>query len=146
MNQSPYAPPRSQVIGRSEESLKIPRPKRVTFSVGLLWTSFVLGFPQWYFAAARDPRAYYHPIMLFLAVFVISFCALTILFVTLGRNWARIVLAFWVVLEAVSLLLPPEESSALVEQMLAFFGTGLDLVALYLLFSSTSAKWFRRCE
>ena len=148
VSESPYAPPGARVADQAPAPPPFPRPRQVTFAVGLLWVSFGLGFPLSYLAAARAPDIGFHPVLLLFTFAMLVLAAALNVLVYKGRNWARIIVLLLVLVAGLFLFVPSEEPTppGMLEQALNILSFVLELIAIYLLFSWPGALWFRPRE
>ena len=129
----------------SNEDGPCERPIQVTRAVILLWVSLgfglAIGALDWQHLASIQSPGF----TIYIAVFGLAIMALLIYKISLGRNWARItvlVLMVFGALPYVSDLADMFRSSMFVG-FLSLAQLGLQLFALYLIFTNPGKTWFR---
>lgn len=123
-----------------------PRPQSVTTAVNLLWTSLAVGLVKitMDFSHLASLGSAAIALGTFLAVFAVM--SLLIFKIAAGRNWARIsFVVFFVlgVLPAVPIVIDEFGRSGLLG-LLSVLQTGLQLYALWLIFSQPGKAWFKK--
>jgi len=131
-----YAAPASQLLDVARE--RIPRPRRVSQALSLLWISYFLGFPS-----AFDPANTGSLLTRTIAVLILApLGALLLIFIAKGRNWARVTFTVFVALEAISMLARVNEPWS-IYHVLDVISGALDFVGTGLLLSSAAAEYYR---
>jgi hypothetical protein len=146
MSENPYSPPNAEVGDVHPGGPAAPRPREVVVAVRLLWLSLVAGIPvsiREYQDGASEGNA------AFLLYFTLSLYAISVFMVLSlqrGHNWARIVLLVFNVLNLLSFLFAFSELRKYPtgDFVILVLVVGLDLAALYLVYTRAAAEWFRR--
>ncbi len=124
----------------------VQKPQSVASAVNLLWASMAVGlvkmlmdFPN---LSAVAPAAFTN----FVLVFVFALDAFLIFKISAGRNWARITFLVIFVIDMLPTLplMLGEFSSAPVIGALSVAQVGLQVYAMFLLFSQPGSGWFRK--
>jgi hypothetical protein len=136
VSDNPYAPPKAVVADLATDLLSIPaRPRAATSATNLLWFAISLGALNSAIVGSLSTLA--------VSVLILGLFAWLTHKVSRGRNWARITLLVIVVLalpgEFVTLLEQPLLAAAISAVI-----CGLQITALYLVFTGDGARWFRR--
>jgi len=124
----------------------VQKPQSVKTAVNLLWASLAVGLVKMLMdlsnLSAIAPPAFTN----FVLIFVFAFNAFLIFKISAGRNWARITfLVLFVIgmLPALPLMLG-EFSRAPVVGALSVAQVGLQVYALFLLFTQPGSAWYRK--
>ncbi len=122
------------------------KPQSVKTAVNLLWASLAVGLVKMLMdlsnLSAIAPAAFTN----FVLIFVFAFIAFLIFKISAGRNWARITfLVLFVIgmLPTLPLMLG-EFSRAPVVGALSVAQVGLQVYALFLLFTQPGSAWYRK--
>lgn len=122
------------------------KPQSVVTAINLLWASLAVGLVKMLIdfsnLSALAPAAFTN----FILVFTFALLGFLIFKISAGRNWARItflVMFIIGVLPALPIVLDEFSRSAVVGA-LSVAQTGLQVYALYLLFTQPSSGWFRK--
>jgi Asp-tRNA(Asn)/Glu-tRNA(Gln) amidotransferase A subunit family amidase len=147
MDRNPYSPPQSPVADFQESHRLAPKPPRVAIAVKLFWLELCVStiHAAWQlFDSVGDTTLV--GIVLALAVPTLGLEAWVIYKISRGRNWARIVALVSVTLAILFALssLKQTFSQSTIPAVLTAVETGLDVVALYLLFTAQANQWFKR--
>lgn len=150
MNHNPYAPPTSSVADPElPAATLIARPRTATIAVAFCWVSALIAMPGIIFGiikdAARFPGATYVVVMAIVLALFLGLGFTVIVFLGLGRRWARILYS---VLSVMSLFTLRSGFIAAFAQGRLFgglylLGTILDVAVIILLFLPASNAWFR---
>ena len=128
------------------ETKKVVKPSQVGTAVNLLWASLAIGFVKsLVYMLHLDSQAL--PVITnFIFIFVIALMVLLIVFISKGKNWARITFLVLFILGT-----PPSILSFLKEfarsTVLGAFGIVqiiFQTIALYLLFTKPGSGWFKK--
>lgn len=145
MSDNPYSPPNVEVSDVGPGGPALQRPRAVVVAVRLLWVSIVAGIPvsiREYQDGASEENATF--LLYFtLALYVLS--VFMVVFIHRGRNWARIMLLVFNILNVLSFLLAFEalQKYPTGDFIILLIVVALDLVALYLLYTRAATLWFR---
>lgn len=148
MSENPYTPPGAPVNDPREDVPPVPRPREVVIAVRLLWVSLIAGIP----VSIRDfqdgPPADDGGFLLMFTFALYAISVLMIVFIGRGRNWARIALLVFNILNLLSFLLAFAELRKYPtgEFAILLIVLGLDLAALYLLYTRAGSPWFRQAR
>jgi hypothetical protein len=146
MGENPYSPPGAEVRDVDRGPPPMERPRAVVLAVRLLWISIVAGIPisvrEYHDASAEGSAT-------FLLYFTLALYAISVWMVVSirkGRNWARILLLAFNVLNLLSIALAYEEFRKYPtgELLALMIVVALDFTALCLLYTRAGAAWFRR--
>ena len=144
VSKNPYAPPSSKVADLSSLN-RGPKPRQVSFAVGLLWVSLLLSLPSLIFSISGEsgnPAALAAIIGLVLVIYALVACLNVC--ISRGRNWARFVSLMFVLLGLGMLVfMPTTPETTAIEQIASGLSTLLDVVAMYLLFTKPGSLWFK---
>jgi uncharacterized membrane protein YjjP (DUF1212 family) len=93
-----------------------------------------------------DPDALdkYKPLLLIFHWAFYSFSILLIIKIKDGQNWARVLLLIGFIGAIISHFIESKGPYSELFDVLSLFPTGLDGVAIFLLFNESSEKWFTR--
>ncbi|MEQ1535132.1 MAG: hypothetical protein ABL923_04580 [Burkholderiaceae bacterium] len=124
----------------------VQKPQPVATAVNLLWASMAVGLVKmlmdFSYLSAVAPAAFTN----FVLVFTFALIAFLIFKISVGRNWARITfLVMFVIgmLPTLPLMLG-ELSRSPVVGALSVAQVGLQVYALFLLFTQPGSVWFRK--
>ena len=141
-NRNPYAPPQTGV-GDVASGVSIAKPPQVGYAVALMWISLLLDVvdtvadPQ--FAEAElVPQAIIALLLLVQAAFIVL--------VSAGHNWARILALVMFALGTLMTLADFGQEYAR-SRLVAWVDVSsivVGAVALYLVFTRSASRWFRR--
>lgn len=138
-----FAPRLADVSGPPRRS--DPPPTIVEVAVRLLWASLALGIPSALYEVSRSTDPVDGIVTFIGQSATLALGSYVILGVYRGKNWARIVSLLLTLLEVPLLFFgfaPP--GAAVIEVICNWVAGALDVVALYLLFTSPGSKWFNR--
>ena len=146
MGENPYSPPGAEVRDVDRKLPPMERPWEVGLAARLLWISIVAGIPisvREYQDGLTDGSA------TFLLYFTLALYAISVwmvLSIRNGRNWARILLLAFNVLNLLSIALAYDEflKYPTGELLSLLIVVALDFTALCLLYTRAGAAWFRR--
>jgi hypothetical protein len=138
VSDNPYAPPKAVVVDPTDLVSVAARPQAVTLATHLLWSAFALGALNSAIVGSLSTLA--------VSVLILGLLGLLTHKISRGRNWARITLLVLVLLGLPGAL---ADVRSLLEQPLLVAAisvviSGLQIVALYLVFTGDGARWFRR--
>ena len=141
---TPYRPPKSRVSDPPEPQQLLPKPLQVRVAVGLLWLSIALALPSMYLEVVRAESPAVGVVVVVLMSVVLAFAAFLNVQISRGRNWARITLLVLLVISWVVSFIPDETRAvSTVESAMSVISAVVDVAAIYLLFTSPGALWFR---
>lgn len=145
MARSPYSPPTAPVSDPPEAEHPFAKPKHVRVAVFLLWTLVVLGIPSGYYEYERTSSVGEAVFLLFFFAILLALAAALNIYISKGRNWARMTYLIIVALSFLSYFLPDDSArvTSEVESALNVLSLILDVVVVYLLFAWPGALWFR---
>jgi hypothetical protein len=122
------------------------KPQTVWLGVNLLWASLAISV----IASALDPTGIMHKQSIPLPVVVLLVTVLTVMalltyMISIGKNWARIVLLVWIVGTALLSLqfIPDLLKLSLVAGITNILQTVLQLTAMVLIFTPSAGPWFK---
>lgn len=128
------------------------KPNTVVWGVNLLWVSLAIGI----IASLFDPAKIMHAaqqvptltVVLLLSMLVIVLGATAALnyLVSVGKNWARIVLLFWIVIAACFSVygLPDLFKTSRIAAVTNVLQTVMQLAAIIFVFTKSAEPWFKR--
>lgn len=122
------------------------KPQAVVTAINLLWASLAVGLVVTLMdfsnlnAAAPAVFAY------FVLIFTFALIVFLILKISAGRNWARITFLVMFIIHVLPSLpsMPGEFSRSAVVGALSVAYIGLQIYALFLLFTQPGSSWFRK--
>lgn len=147
MDHNPYTPPAAPVADASEPLRPVERPRQVDRAVRLLWIVLALGVVnsalQWRVLAASPASL---ATILLVQALGIGIAAWLTIKISGGRNWARITYLVMAVigLPMIVLSLPATFNVSPISGVVTLVQIGLQITALYLVFSEPGREWFRR--
>lgn len=124
----------------------VQKPQSVDTAVNLLWASLAVGLVKMLMdlssLSAIAPAAFTN----FVMIFVFAFIAFLIFKISAGRNWARItfLVLFGIGMLPTLPLILAEFSRAPVVGALSVAQVGLQVYALFLLFTQPGSAWYRK--
>ena len=148
MGENPYSPPGAEVKDIDQGLPPAERPREVTLAVRLLWVSLFAGIPVSFRedqdASAGGDAAF----MLYFTLALYAISVVMIVSIRRGRNWARVLLLAFNVLNLLSFLFAFGEflKYPAGELIVLLVVVGLDLTALYLLYTRAGTAWFQRAK
>ena len=126
----------------------VEKPSQISTAVNLLWASLAIGFVNTLMdtqdLGSIAPPAFTN----FILISVFAVMALLIVFISKGKNWARITsLVLFVLgsLPSIPLVLG-EFTRSPVLGAFSIIQIALEVVALYLVFTKPGAGWFKKQE
>jgi len=144
VSKNPYAPPSSEVADLSSLN-RGPKPRQVSFAVGLLWASLLLSLPSLIFSISGESgNSVALAAIIGLVLVIYALVACLNICISRGRNWARFVSLMFVLLGLGMLVfMPKTPETTAIEQIVSGLTTLLDVVAMYLLFTKPGSLWFK---
>ena len=124
----------------------IQKPQSVVIAVNLLWASLAVGLVKMLMdfsnLSSVAPAAFTN----FVLIFVFSLIGFLVFKISAGRNWARITFLVMFVIGMLPTLplMFDEFSRAPVVGALSVAQVGLQVYALFLLFTQQGSTWFRK--
>jgi hypothetical protein len=124
----------------------VKKPQSVTTAINLLWASLAVGLVKMLMdfsnLSAIAPAAFTN----FVLIFTFAFIGFLNFKISAGRNWARITFLFMFVIGMLPTLplMLGEFSRAPVVGALSIAQVGLQVYAMFLLFSQPGSGWFRK--
>jgi hypothetical protein len=153
------------------EATKTPeKPFKVTLALYMLWLSLGISVTRalvtwWPFGAPGEPGGFLAAVLMVIValfrgplwmrhgdILVVPVSAWLYYMIAKGKNWARITLLIWVILETLSLFMcgrapafyqTSTPSDLLIEATLFVLQSVLQITAVTLLFGRVSSNWFR---
>jgi hypothetical protein len=130
------------------EAMKVEKPSQINTSVNLLWASLAIGFVKSIMDMQHLGSQASPAFTNFILISVFAVMALLIVFISKGKNWARItflVLFILGSLPSIPLVLG-EFTRSPVLGAFSLVQIVLQVIALYIVFTKPGAVWFKKQE
>lgn len=132
----------------STDNSLTPTPESVVLASKLLWASLAIDaiLQAIFFIIGIDPDAVdkIKPLLLMFSWAYFSFSILLIIKIKDGKNWVRVLLLIGFIGQIIGHFIESKGPYSEFFDILYLFPTGLDGVAIFLLFNESSGKWFSR--
>ena len=130
------------------ETKSVDKPSQIDTAVSLLWASLAIGFVKSLMDMQHMGSQASPAFINFILISVIAVMVLLIVFISKGKNWARITFLVLFVLgslPSVPLLLG-EFTRSPVLGAFSIIQFVLQVIALYLIFTKPGSSWFKKQE
>ena len=130
------------------EAKNVEKPSQINTAVNLLWASLAIGFVKSIVDMQHLGSQASPAFTNFILISVIAVMALLIVFISKGKNWARITFLVLFVLGSLPSipLVLGEFSRSPVLGAFSVIQIVIQIVALYLVFTNPGATWFKKQE
>ena len=130
------------------EAKNVEKPSQINTAVNLLWASLAIGFVKSIMDMQQLGSQASPAFTNFILISVIAVMALFIVFISKGKNWARITLLVLFILGSLPSipLILGEFIRSPVLGAFSLIQIVLQVVAMYLVFTKPGAMWFKKDE